>query len=276
MSNRYAPVGVFDSGVGGLTVAREVIRRMPGESIVYVGDVARLPYGNKSREVIVRYSRQIAAFLLEKGVKAIVIACNTASAYALPALEEMLPVPVMGVIGPGAAGAAAATKNRRVGIIGTRGTVDSGMYEAAIKALRPEVEVYQKACPLLVPLVEEGLLHDQVTDEIASRYLSSLKSRYIDTLVLGCTHYPLIEGAIGRIMGEGVQLVNPAGETANSLSRLLSEKGLAHPGGREKGEGRYEFYTSDRAGSFADFASLILPEIDIRAREINLEERQKG
>lgn len=225
-----APVGVFDSGVGGLTVAREIIRQIPEERMVYFGDTARLPYGAKSRETIIRFSRQIVRFLHSKGVKAIVIACNTASAHALKTLAAESDIPVIGVIYAGALSAVKATKNGRVGVIGTRGTVSSDIYRYVIQSLDPDIQVFQKACPLFCPLVEEGLLHDSVTDEIASRYLQELKEKYVDTLVLGCTHYPLIRSTIRRVMGEDVTLVNPAYETALELKEILRWEGLLNPG----------------------------------------------
>ena len=183
-TDRNAPVGVFDSGVGGLTVAREIMRQIPEERIVYFGDTARLPYGSKSRDTIVRYSRQIIRFLKTKDVKAIVIACNTASAYALETVQAESDIPVIGVINAGARAAVQATHNGRIGVIGTEGTVGSGVYTHAMKQLQPEIEVFGQPCPLFVPLVEEGLFHDFVTDEIASRYLNVLKCKYIVYLLM--------------------------------------------------------------------------------------------
>ena len=208
--DRDAPIGVFDSGVGGLTVAREIMRNLPSEKIVYFGDTARVPDGSKSRDTVIRYSRQIIHFLKEQQVKAIVIACNTASAFALDAVQHEQDIPVLGVIGAGAKVAAEETVNKRVGVIGTVGTVGSGIHEAYLKKLDPEITVIGKACPLFVPLVEEGWLHDPVTVEVANRYLQELKDKDVDTLILGCTHYPLIRSTIREVMGEKVRLVNPA------------------------------------------------------------------
>ena len=174
MADRNSPIGVFDSGVGGLTVARKIMRQMPTERIVYFGDTARVPYGNKSGNTVIRFTRQIIRFLLTQDVKAIVIACNTATAYALEAVEGELDIPIIGVIHAGARTATQATKNGKIGIIGTEGTIRSGVYTKVMKGMRSDIEVTGKSCPLLVPLVEEGLLHDSVTDEIASRYLSEL------------------------------------------------------------------------------------------------------
>lgn len=267
-----APVGVFDSGIGGLTVAREIMRQIPEERIVYFGDTARLPYGSKSKETIVRYSRQIIRFLRTQDVKAIVIACNTASAYALETVAAESDIPVIGVINAGARAAVNATQNGKIGVIGTEATISSGVYTDIMKQMKPDIEVTGKACPLFVPLVEEGLRHDSVTDEIASRYLSELKGRYIDTLVLGCTHYPLIRSTLSRLMGEDVTLVNPAYETAVELRRLLEEKGLSRdPAAAFAGE-KYLFYVSDLADKFTDFATSILPNEVKGTKKINIEE----
>lgn len=270
--DRNAPVGVFDSGVGGLTVAREIMRQMPDERIVYFGDTARVPYGSKSRDTVIHYSKQIIHFLETQGVKAIVIACNTASAYALETVKKELEIPIIGVIKAGARTAVAATRNGKIGVIGTEGTIGSGIYTKVMKELRPGIEVVGKPCPLFVPLVEEGLLHDSVTDEIASRYLSVLKGRYIDTLVLGCTHYPLLRSTMRRLMGEDVTLVNPAYETAIELKSLLEENGLnCDPSAPATGE-KYQFYVSDLAEKFTDFATSILPNEVKETRKINIEE----
>lgn len=270
--DRNAPVGVFDSGVGGLTVAREIMRQMPEERIVYFGDTARVPYGSKSRDTVIRYSEQIIRFLRTQGVKAIVIACNTASAYALETVKKDLDIPIIGVINAGARTAVAATRNGKIGVIGTEGTIGSGIYTEVMKQLKPGIEVVGKPCPLFVPLVEEGLLHDSVTDEIASRYLSVLKGKYIDTLVLGCTHYPLLRSTMRRLMGEDVTLVNPAYETAIELKQLLKEQGLdCDPSIPAEGE-KYQFFVSDLAEKFTDFATSILPNEVRETRKINIEE----
>lgn len=268
--DRDAPIGVFDSGVGGLTVAREIMRNLPSEKIVYFGDTARVPYGSKSRETVIRYSRQIIRFLQEQQVKAIVIACNTASAFALDAVRNELDIPVLGVIEPGAVVAAQETKNKRVGVIGTIGTVGSGIHEDYLRKLDPEITVVGKACPLFVPLVEEGWLHDPVTFEVARRYLRELQEREIDTLILGCTHYPLIRSTIGEVMGEGVRLVNPAYETALELKRLLMEKDLLSSGIEEE-EFPYRFYVSDLADKFKSFANSILPYDVEMTQKIDIE-----
>ena len=269
--DRNAPIGVFDSGVGGLTVAREIMRQMPEERLVYFGDTARLPYGSKSQETVIHFSRQSLRFLESRGVKAIVIACNTASAYALETVEKEVDIPVIGVVNAGARTAVNATRNGKIGVIGTEGTISSGIYTEVMRKMKPDIEVTGKSCPLLVPLVEEGLLHDSVTDEIASRYLSVLKGRYIDTLVLGCTHYPLLRSTLGRLMGSEVTLVNPAYETAIELKQLLKERQMDCIPQDAAGE-KYQFYVSDLAEKFTAFATSILPNEVKETKKINIEE----
>lgn len=270
--DRNAPVGVFDSGVGGLTVVREIIRQIPKERIVYFGDTARLPYGSKSRDTVIRYSRQIIRFLNAMEVKAIVVACNTASAYALETIQAETSLPVIGVINAGARTAVHATHNGRIGVIGTEGTIGSGIYTEVMKKMRDDIEVFGKSCPLFVPLVEEGLLHDSVTDEIASRYLSVLKGKYIDTLVLGCTHYPLLRSTIRRLIGDEVTLVNPAYETAVELRELLAARDLSREEQAPLLGEQYQFFVSDLAEKFTDFATAILPGEVKETRQISIEE----
>ncbi|MCD7739476.1 MAG: glutamate racemase [Lachnospiraceae bacterium] len=269
---RQAPIGVFDSGVGGLTVAREIMRQIPKEKIIYFGDTARVPYGNKSKETVTRFSRQIARFLLSHNVKTIVVACNTASAYALDELEKEFDVPMIGVVKPGAKMAVTRTRNGRIGVIGTEGTIGSGIYNEYIRSVRADAVIYGKACPLFVPLVEEGLWEDPVTEEIARRYLSELIDLDIDTLVLGCTHYPLIRSVIGRIMGDNVTLVNPAYETAIELKRMLKEQDLLNDVEPALGSNRYQFYVSDGAEKFKQFANSIMKYGVLSAKTIRIEE----
>lgn len=267
-----APIGVFDSGVGGLTVAREIMRNLPNERIVYFGDTARVPYGNKSKDTVIRYSRQIIRFLRTQGVKAIVIACNTASALALEEVEKELDIPILGVVKPGAKAAAATTRNGKIGVIGTESTINSQMYGQLICNDRKDIQVYGKACPLFVSLVEEGWLNDPVTEQVAKRYLADLLPEGIDTLILGCTHYPLLRPLIEQIAGKQVQLVDPAYETARELERLLTEKGIANPGEKEPGKEPYRFFVSDAADKFKHFANSILPYDIETTRKINIEE----
>ena len=270
MDKKTAPVGVFDSGVGGLTVAREISRQLPDENIVYFGDTARVPYGSKSQNTIIRFSEQIIRFLKTKEVKAIVIACNTASALALDAVKDEFDIPILGVVIPGARAAVEATKNRKVGVVGTEATVQSGMYTKVIQGMNPEITVIEKACPLFVPLVEEGWLHDPVTEEVAARYLKELQDKDVDTLILGCTHYPLLRSTIRKIMGDGVCLVNPAYETALELGRLLEEKGLSSTGTKQE-DFPYRFYVSDLADEFRGFANSILPYDVEMTKKIDIE-----
>lgn len=266
-----APVGVFDSGVGGLTVAREIMRQIPNEKIVYFGDTARVPYGSKSKETVTKYSKQIVRFLQEQQVKAIVVACNTASAYALDEIERELDIPIIGVVKPGAKVAIETTRNGKIGVIGTEGTIGSHIYSTYINEMNPDMQVLEKACPLFVHLVEEGLWQDPVTDEIAKRYLSVLIDSGIDTLILGCTHYPLIRSTVGKIVGEDVTLVNPAYETARELKELLEKEGLLNRSAQGLGSNQYRFYVSDMADKFRTFANSILKYGILSAKTINIE-----
>lgn len=267
-----APIGVFDSGVGGLTVAREIMRQIPNEKIVYFGDTARVPYGSKSKDTVTKYSKQIVRFLRTQNVKAVVIACNTASAYALDEIEKEIDIPIIGVVRPGAKVAVEATRNGKIGVIATEGTINSQIYSTYIKQIDGTINVIGKACPLFVPLVEEGLLVDPVTDEIAMRYLSELIDRDIDTLILGCTHYPLIRSTVGKIMGDKVTLVNPAYETARELKELLESEDLLNKKEVELGENKYRFFVSDGAEKFKRFANSALKYGILSAKSINIEE----
>lgn len=267
-----SPIGVFDSGVGGLTVAREIMRQLPNERIVYFGDTARVPYGNKSKETVTKFSRQIVRFLQTQQVKAIVVACNTASAYALDELEKEVDIPIIGVVKPGAKTAIETTKNGKIGVVATEATINSGIYNRYIQENDPNAQVLGKACPLFVPLVEEGLWEDPVTDEIARRYLTELIDVGIDTLILGCTHYPMIRSTVGKIMGDQVTLVNPAYETARELKELLREKGLESEHRPGLGTELYRFFVSDAADKFQKFANSILTYGILSAKVINIEE----
>jgi glutamate racemase len=243
---RSAPIGVFDSGLGGLTVAHAIMRLLPAESLVYFGDTARVPYGPKSPETVRRYSREIAAWLLAQGVKAIVVACNTATAHALPALRDELEVPVIGVVEPGARAAVRASRTGRIGVIATNGTIKSGAYVRAIHSEAPDAHVTALACPLFVPLVEEGWTEHEATRAIAREYLAPFMSDEVDTLVLGCTHYPLLKPMIAEIVGPDVRLIDSAEETAADTRRMLAETSL----GAASGEGSYRFVASDDPQQF--------------------------
>jgi len=246
-------IGVFDSGVGGLTVVSALRRRLPGESILYLGDTARLPYGSKSPETVTRYTRKNIEFLTGRGVKAVVVACNTASALALPnlALQE---VPIWGVIEPGARKAAAVSKGR-VGVIATEGTVRSDAYPRALRALRPDLEILSQPCPLFVPLVEEGWHDDPVTEEVARRYLRPLLDAGVDTLVLGCTHYPLLKPVLQRVVGPEVVLIDSAEEVADMVASGLAAEGL-----QATHSAVHHFCVTDAGQTFQRLARTILKD----------------
>jgi glutamate racemase len=256
------PLGVFDSGIGGLTVVRALHHRLPSESVIYFGDTARVPYGPKSADTVRRYSSEILAYLLHRGVKAVVVACNTSTAHALEHLTAVSPVPVIGVIEPGAQAAVRATQRRRVGVIGTAGTIASGAYQRAIRALDPAVEVQALACPLFVPLVEEGWFEHPAARLVAEEYLGPL-TREVDVLVLGCTHYPLLKPLLGEVMGKGVTLIDSAEKTADAVGQLLRARGLARSGGA----GDYQFVVSDDEPHFrkvgAQFLGDKLRNVDV-------------
>jgi glutamate racemase len=223
-----APIGVFDSGIGGLTVVRELMRQLPQEDIIYFGDTARVPYGPKSPETVTRYAHEITAFLEDQGVKNVVVACNTATAHALESLRDHFDLPITGVIEPGARAAIRASSARRIGVVGTAGTVSSGAYERAIHALDDDVFVTARACPLFVPFVEEGWLDHPAIELVAHEYLATLRENRIDTLVLGCTHYPLIKNVIARAVGPDIRLIDSAEETAGEVARLLADRDQRH------------------------------------------------
>lgn len=247
-----APIGIFDSGIGGLTVARAIYERLPHESTIYFGDTARVPYGPKSPETVTRYSLEILQWLLAQGVKAVVVACNTSTAHALRALQEATEVPVLGVIKPGARAAIAAGGGGPVGIIGTAGTIASDAYKRAINALAPGLPVIQRACPLFVPLVEEGWFDHPATELVAVDYLRELREACVRSLVLGCTHYPLLKPLLQRVMGPEVRLIDSGQATAAALETILSEKALAGSG---KADARHRFVVSDDEARFRQVGS---------------------
>jgi glutamate racemase len=252
---RSAPIGVFDSGIGGLTVAHEVIRQLPHESVLYFGDTARVPYGPKSPDTVRRYSREIAGFLRDQGVKSIVIACNTATAHALTVLRDEFDMPVIGVVEPGARAAVSVTTGGRIGVIGTVGTIKSGAYERAIRAINSEVFITARACPLFVPLVEEGWTDHEATRLIAREYLAPLVAADIDTLVLGCTHYPLLKPLLREVLGPDVRLIDSAEETAAETARTLAAASLAAPGDADP---TYRFVASDDPLQFLQLGQRFL------------------
>src|SRR4051812_9009302 len=242
-----SPIGIFDSGIGGLTVARAIFERLPDESTVYFGDTARVPYGPKSPETVRRYSIEILDWLLGQGVKAVVIACNTSTAHALEALRAASPVPVIGVIEPGARAATQVTRGGPIGVIGTVGTIASNAYARAIHAIAPAAQVEQKACPLFVPFVEEGWFDRPALELVAREYLAPLQAAHVDTLVLGCTHYPLLKALLARVMGSDVTLIDSAEETALELARMLKTCGIA---ATEGGPVTHRFAVSDDEARF--------------------------
>lgn len=261
-----SPIGIFDSGLGGLTVVKEIIRVLPHENIIYFGDTARVPYGTKSKKTIEKFSSQNTRFLTKFKVKLIVVACNTSSSLALNLLKRTFKIPITGVIEPGAKQALLKTKNGRVGVIGTRATISSGVYQKALTGYKRKIRVFAISCPLFVPLVEEGWLGKDVTKAIAYNYLKPLKSKKIDTLILGCTHYPLIKATIRKIMGPGVQLVDSAGAVASEVKCILDEKGL-RAGGRRRP--RYQFFVSDEPQFFSKEGSKFLGRKIINIKRVS-------
>ena len=257
-----SPIGVFDSGIGGLTVLKELLAHLPGESYVYFGDTARVPYGTKSAETVLRFSRENVRLLLDRGVKMIVIACNTASAEALPLIRSEFDVPIVGVIAPGVRAAIAATQTGHIGVIGTAGTVRSGAYQQGILQLKPDADVVARACPLFVPLAEEGWTQGDIARAVASKDLSVYDGVGIDALVLGCTHYPLLKDVIGQVMGPEVTLVDSAVETAIEVERVLDEHGISGGGG-----GEFHVVLSDTSPTFHQIAERFLgraaPDIEL-------------
>lgn len=252
-----APLGVFDSGIGGLTVAHALFERLPAESVVYFGDTARVPYGPKSPETVRRYSAEIIDYLLGRGVKMIVVACNTSTAHALDDLRRRSPVPVLGVIEPGARAAVAATRTGRIGVIGTTGTIASGAYERAIRALRPDATIVSQACPLFVPFVEEGWFDHPAAELVAREYLEPILAAGVDVLVLGCTHYPMLKPMLSRVLGPSVRLIDSAEETAAAVVSELDVQGLRAPAGNRA---RHEFVVSDDEPRFRTVGARFLGE----------------
>jgi glutamate racemase len=268
----WKAIGIFDSGVGGLTVLKEVVRVLPQEDTIYFGDTARVPYGTKSPETVIRYSRQIARYLFNRDIKLLVVACNTASAVALAQLQHEFPIPVVGVIEPGARAAVGVTRSGKVGVIGTAATVASSAYTKAIKRINPEIEVVTRACPLFVPLAEEGWVDNEVARLTARTYLGDLKDQGVDTLVLGCTHYPILKDVIAEVMGEGVTLVDSAEQTALTVAQILSRDGLLRPEGEQ---GNHHYYVTDIPAGFIRVGNRFLGGRLGDVYQVNLEQEQQ-
>jgi glutamate racemase len=260
-------IGIFDSGVGGLTVLKALMAALPRENTIYLGDTARVPYGIRSPETVTRYSFENTRFLLAQEIKMLVVACNTASAISLGAVKKEFPLPVIGVLGPGARAAAAATRSRRVGVIGTEATIASGAYELAIRALAPDIEVFSRACPLFVPLVEEGWFDNEVAELAARRYLEPFRTSGIDTLVLGCTHYPLLKGLIGRVMGAGIMLIDSATETAREVAGVLDKLHWERP---DRGDVVRRYFVTDAPARFEQIGKLFLGDTRLTAEQVRV------
>jgi glutamate racemase len=260
---RMRPIGVFDSGIGGLTVLQELVSMLPSEDFIYLGDTARLPYGTKSNEVITRYSRENTEFLLAKGIKLLVVACNTSSAVALGEITRDTMVPVVGVIEPGARAAVKASRSGKIGVIGTEATIASGAYTRAIQALKPGLEIYTRACPLLVPLVEEGWTDNEIAERTVAHYLESLKASGIDTLLLGCTHYPLMRRLFERVLGPRVRIVDSATATAGAVRERLAALHIA----RRAGAGRQSFFVTETPERFVRVGRRFIgPQVESAVR----------
>lgn len=255
MDNRK--IGVFDSGLGGLTAVKQIMHELPKETIVYFGDTGRVPYGSRSEETIIKYSKSDVNFLLSKDVKVIVVACGTVSSVALPVLKETSPVPVIGVLEAAANAAILATKNNKIGIIGTSGTIKSGAYERFIKSKNSDIMTFSKACPLFVPLVENGHFDTMVAELITEEYLTNIRDSGVDTLILGCTHYPLLKNTIARFMGAGVTLIDAGAEVAKETRRILEEKDICADTDKPD---KYSYYVSDNVDGFETLGGIFLEE----------------
>ena len=255
-TKKNKPIGVFDSGIGGLTVVKELRKLLKNENILYLGDTARLPYGTKSEKVIMRYAVENTEFLLSRDVKIVIVACHTASSVAGEKLREIFQVPIIGMIEPGARAAVNATKNKKIGVIGTSLTIKVGAYEKAIKRLIPEAEIIARPTPMFVPLVEEGWIEHPITNTVIKEYLTSLKEENIDTLLLGCTHYPLLKKRIQKFMGDKIMLINPSFETAIETREILKSMDMR----KENGEGKIKIYLTDLSPNFENIGSAFLEE----------------
>ncbi|MGE5893940.1 MAG: glutamate racemase [bacterium] len=254
---RNRPIGVFDSGIGGLTVFRELASALPYEDIVYLGDTARVPYGIRSASTVIRYSFQNAQFLIKQRIKVLVVACNTVSAVSIEKLRDRFSIPVIGVIDPGARAAARNSRGARIGVIGTEATIKSGAYQKILSGLIHDVEIFARPCPLFVPLVEEGWTKGRIAKAVVEEYLAPLRKQAVDTLVLGCTHYPLLKGMISRYMERGTVLIDSAVETAKETKTLIKENNLTR---QQKNKGRKKFFVTDSPSRFREVGERFLGE----------------
>jgi glutamate racemase len=265
----WKAIGIFDSGVGGLTVLKAVINALPQEDTVYLGDTARFPYGTKSPETVTRYAHEITSFLVKRDIKLLVAACNTASSVSLDSLKSRFDIPIVGVIEPGARRAACVTKSGKVGVIGTEGTIRSSAYTKAIKRINPDIEVITRPCPLFVPLVEEGWVDNEVARLTARIYLEGLKNCGVDTLVLGCTHYPILKGVIAETMGPEVRLVDSAEETAHTVAEILRGKNQLRPSSES---GNHHYFVTDVPAGFIRIGSRLLGDKMADVHQVSLED----
>ncbi len=262
------PIGIFDSGIGGLTVVKRTDEFLPDENVIYFGDTARVPYGTKSNSTVIEYALQDAAFLMKSNIKMLIVACNTASSVAIPAIEDKFSIPVIGVIKPGAEMALNNTKNGRIGVIGTNATINNKAYSTELLNLDPDLKVFEKACPLFVPLAEEGWTEHRASLLIAEEYLAELKKENIDTLILGCTHYPILTNVIQKVMGDDVKLIDSGTASAVILKKYLVENGLVN---KSESRGRHEYYVSDISTKFREVAEMFLGRPVEKIEKIDLE-----
>lgn len=267
MNNKY--IGVFDSGLGGLTAVKELMKVLPEESIIYFGDTGRVPYGTRSNETIIKYVRSDINFLKSFDIKMIIVACGTASSVALPILEKELDIPVLGVVSPTVQAAVNATKNKKIAVLGTSGTINSGKYEQEIKSICSDITVFNKACPLFVPLVENGFTDNKIAELVCKEYLDDVLKEGVDTIILGCTHYPILENTISKIVGESITLINSGAETAKYTKKYLSQNNMLSD---KPLENQYRYYVSDSIENFSNVADVFLGKnINDRIEKINIE-----
>ncbi len=263
------PIGIFDSGIGGLTVVKRTDEFLPDENIIYFGDTARVPYGTKSNSTVIEYALQDAAFLMRSNIKMLIVACNTASSVAIPAIEDKFNIPVIGVIKPGAEMALNNSKNGRIGVIGTNATINNKAYSTELLNLDPDLKVFEKACPLFVPLAEEGWTDHRASFLIAEEYLAELKKENVDTLILGCTHYPILTNVIQKVMGDDVKLIDSGTASAVVLKKYLVKNGLIN---KSESRGRHEYYVSDISTKFREVAEMFLGRPVEKIEKIDLEQ----